>query len=79
MCKDMGRSHEEYSKKLEKLRRSLPAAASQATAAGTRASGNANSTATAPQRSARPERTERPNPTNASKVIEEFTSDVSPK
>lgn len=27
MCRDMGRSHEEYSRKLEKLRRSQPASA----------------------------------------------------
>ena len=27
LCKDLGRSHEEYSKKLEKLRRSQPSAA----------------------------------------------------
>lgn len=35
LCKDLGRSHEEYSKKLEKLRRSQPQAAVTQQAGGT--------------------------------------------
>jgi hypothetical protein len=34
MCRDMGRNYEEYSRKLEKLRRSQPAAANTQQAAG---------------------------------------------
>ncbi len=82
LCRDLGRPHDEFSKKLEKLRRSQP----QGTAGGgvTRAGGV---TAAAPQagrlrpdRPGRPERSERPSrdtsvdPENDTKAVNESKS-----
>lgn len=58
LCKDLGRPHDDYSRKLEKLRRSQPAPA--ATGAGT-----ATRTSMAPQQQTAniaPQRSERPKP-----------------
>jgi intraflagellar transport protein 88 len=75
LCRDLGRSHEEYSKKLEKLRRSQPAP-SQNNAAATRANNNAPAPAAAPQRSERPrpERSERPSQ-NVSRALDDLNND----
>jgi len=81
LCKDLGRSHEEYSKKLEKLRRSQPASAQAGVTRQNGATSAAPAPAAAPQRTertGRPERTERterpaPDRSAASRAMDEFT------
>ena len=64
LCKDLGRPHDEYSRKLEKVRRSQP----QPT--GTGQMTRAGATQVAPQRSERP-KPERPSKQQSQAVIEE--------
>lgn len=82
LCRDLGRSHEEYSKKLEKLRRSQPAATQQQNNAGaTRANANAPAQAAPPQRSERPravERSERPS-ASVNRVLDDLSDNASAK
>lgn len=89
LCKDLGRNHEEYSKKLEKLRRNQPQMTQMGTMANnqTRAApAPAPAAAPAPQRSERPNntRSERPgansNTTaNNSRAVEESPIDSLPE
>jgi len=88
LCKDLGRSHEEYTKKLEKLRRSQPAPTQQqgmTTRNGPTSGATAHPTAAAttataaPQRSerpGRPERTERPAAANVARAMDELSEPV---
>jgi len=73
LCKDLGRPFDEYSKKLDKLRRSVPVA--QVTQQPT-ARPSAAATSSAPQRSERPkpERSERPGQASLEKSMKELSS-----
>lgn len=68
LCKDIGRNHEEYSRKLEKLRRSQPQQINTQAAGMTRAGGPAP--AAPPQRTerAQPQRSERPSAASTTAV-----------
>lgn len=75
LCKDLGRSHDEYTKKLEKLRRTMPQ--NMNTQAGTRMGHTAAAAPVPqqPQRSERPqrtERTERPERNAATRAMDEI-------
>jgi intraflagellar transport protein 88 len=71
LCKDLERPYEEYSRKLEKLRRSQPV--QQPTNAGATRVGNAPVAQQAPQRTERPkpERSDRPSAQSQSKPADE--------
>jgi len=75
LCKDLGRPFDEYSKKLDKLRRSVPVAqvTQQQTARPSAAASNI------PQRSERPkpERSERPGQASVEKSMKELSSSSS--
>lgn len=88
LCRDLGRSHDEYTKKLEKLRRSQPAAStatmnntqqSGATRQGGGSDGRGGAQQTQQQqRSARPDRSERPSAvSNVNKVMDELNDSSS--
>jgi intraflagellar transport protein 88 len=83
LCRDLGRNHEEYSKKLEKLRRNQPAPPMNNNNNNNQQNNQQNNNSNAmqpPQRTERPnrERSERPPPTNnnnnknINKVLDDF-------
>eukprot|EP01031_Cornospumella_fuschlensis_P030084 gene30084-36335_t len=75
LCKDLGRAHDEYSKKLEKLRRTqvqTQSAAPQTTQANTQQRQQDTQRPARTERTARPERGNNNNQNTASRAIEEL-------